>query len=307
VERPSRDRLTRRAALAAGALAVAGGGVLALKGTSGRGYTFSTSDNKTLNRGNGNEPDTLDPHKAQGQWEYNVIGDMFMGLMTEGADGSPVPGAAVSYSASADGLTYTFKIRDHLWSDGTPVTAHDFVFSLRRIADPKTNAQYVSILYPIKNMQAVYEGKLRPEDVGARAIDDKTLEISFHFQVPYIAQLLTHFTSFAVPKHVVEKHGDDWLLPHNFASNGSYVLKEWIPNDHVRLVKNPHFYDHDKVKIETVNYYPTPDSQAAVKRFRGGEFDLLDDSLPPQQIDWLRANLAKELRLSPFILTQYVQ
>ena len=232
---------------------------------------------------------------------------MFLGLMTEDAAGNSTFGAAQSYSASADGLVYTFKLRDHLWSDGVPVTAHDYVYSFRRIADPKTAAQYVSILYPIRNVQAVAEGKLPPDQVGVRAIDDRTLEIAFNCQVPYIGELLTHFTTFAVPRHVVEKYGDQWLKPQNIVTNGPYVLKQWLPNDHIQLVKNPHFYDRDNVRIENVFFYPTQDAQAALKRFRSADFDVVDDTLAPQQIDWLRAHMAKELRLSPFILSQYVQ
>lgn len=303
----NRNNLTRRAALAAGTVALAGAGALAFKGNSPRGFTPSTADNKTLHRGNGSEPDTLDPHKAQGQWEYNIIGDMFIGLFTEDAAANAVPGAALSYSASSDGLTYTFKLRDHTWSDGVPVTAHDFVFSFRRIADPKFAAQYVSILFPIRNMEAVSGGQLPVDRLGVRALDDRTLEIAFHFQVPYVAQLLTHFTAFAVPKHVVEKYGDHWMRPEHVVTNGPYILKEWRPNDQVQLVKNPRFYDAANVKIENVYFYPTPDSEAALKRMRGGELDLLSDSLPPQKIDWLKANMAKELRLAPFINSRYVQ
>ena len=161
----NRATFTRRAALAGGVVVAAGVGAFAFKGRSSRGLMASTSDGKTLNRGNGAEPDTLDPHKAQGQWEYNIIGDMFIGLMTEDPAGNATYGAAESYTESADGLTYTFKIRDHVWSDGVPVTAHDFVFSFRRIADPKFAAQYVSILYPIKNMEAASSGKVPVDQI----------------------------------------------------------------------------------------------------------------------------------------------
>jgi len=303
----NRNKFTRRAAMAGGAVVLGGIGTYAFRGRSARGLTLSTADDKTLNRGNGAEPDTLDPHKAQGQWEYNIIGDMFIGLMTEDAAGNAVPGACESYGVSSDGLTYRFRIRDHHWSDGMPVTAQDFVYSFRRIADPKFAAQYVSILYPIRNMEAVSTGKLPAEALGVRAIDGRTLEIQFHFQVPYFAQLLTHFTTFPVPRHVVEKHGSDWLKPENIVVNGPYTLKQWVPNDHIQLVKNPRFYAAHAVRIENVFYYPTQDSEAALKRVRGGDFDVLTDSLPPQKIDWLRANMPRELRLWPSILTQYVQ
>jgi oligopeptide transport system substrate-binding protein len=293
--------------VAGGTMAVIGGGAYGLKGKGGPGMTFPSADARTLLRGNGAEPDTLDPHKASGNWEGNIIGDMFIGLMTDATDGRAIPGAAESFGVSDDGLVYTFKIRDHLWSDGTPVTAHDWVFSFRRLADPKTAAQYVSILYPVKNMQAATEGKVAPEEVGARALDDRTLEIRFRFQVPYVRELLTHYTSFAVPRHVVEKYGEAWTRAEHIVSNGPYVLKEWLPNDHIELVKNPHFFDRDNVPIERVLFHPTQDYSAALKRFRGGDFDLVTDSVPPQQIRWLQLNLPRELRLSPYILSQYAQ
>src|SRR5580698_3936702 len=137
----NRTTFTRLAAMAGCAAMVTGAGVYGFRGSSSRGFTLSTADGKTLNRGNGAEPDTLDPHKAQGQWEYNIVGDLFLGLMTEDAAGNSTFGAATHYSASPDGLVYTFTLRDHRWSDDVPVTAQDYVYSFRRIADPKTAAQ----------------------------------------------------------------------------------------------------------------------------------------------------------------------
>ncbi|MGN6517401.1 MAG: peptide ABC transporter substrate-binding protein, partial [Rhizomicrobium sp.] len=203
-------------------------------------------------------------------------------------------------------LTYTFKIRDHKWSDGVPVTADDFVFSLRRILDPKTAAPYASLLYPIRNAQAVNGGKLPLAALGVRAVDARTLEMHFEYQVPYLNELLTHYTTFPVPKHVVEKHGNDWLSPAHIATNGAYVLKEWIPNDHITVVKNPHFYDAKNVSIETVNYYPSSDYSAALKRFRAGEFDITM-GVPSSEIDWLRQNLPGDLHLAPYVALNYIQ
>jgi len=298
-------RLSRRLLLGGSVALAAGSSVYAFQ-SGGRMQRYAEADAKTLNRGNGAEPDTLDPHLATGVWENNIIGDMFIGLMTEAADGTPIPGAAESFSASADGLTYTFRLRAHSWSDGVPVTAEDFVYSLRRVLKPETAAQYASNLYPIRNARAVNTGKLPPEQLGVRALDDRTLEIAFHFQVPYIAQLLTHYSTFAVPRHVVEKYGRDWLRPGNVAVNGPYILKEWIANDHIRLVKNPRFYGSKHVAIENVYFFPTQDSSAALKRFRGGEFDVLSNSIPPQQTLWLKREIPDELRLHSYMLTQYV-
>lgn len=297
--------VTRRTLMGAATIAaLAGGTAFALRGQSGSRHVIS--DSKTLNRGNSAEPDSLDPHKAQLNLEGAIIGDMFIGLMTEDIASNPVPGAALSYSASADGLIYTFKLRDHKWSDGMPVTAHDFVYSLRRIMDPKTAGQYAAILYVIKNAQAVNAGKLPLDQLGARAIDDKTLEIAFEVEVPYIAQLFTHFSSFAVPQHVVEKHGDAWLDPANIVVNGPYILKEWVANDHILLVKNPHFYDASNVAIEKVYYYPTPDYSAALKRFRAGELDT-NNGIPSQEIDWVKRNLPESVRIAPWMSIEYLQ
>ena len=265
----------------------------------------SDADARTFNRGNGAEPDTLDPHLASAPYENNIIGDMFLGLMTEDAPGNAVPGAALGYTASADGLVYTFRLRDHKWSDGVTVTAQDYVFSFRRILDPRTASQYASMLYPIVNAQAINGGKMPREKLGVRAVDDKTLEISFNVQVPFIGQLLTHYATFAVPQHVVELHGDRWMDPENVVTNGAYVLKEWVPNDHIQLVRNPHFYDAENVKIDNVFFYPTQDFSAALKRFRGGELDI-QNGVPSQEIAWARTNLPDALHVSPYILTQYV-
>ena len=298
-------RLSRRMLLGGAALVAAGGSAYALRGGA-RMQRHAVADAKTLNRGNGAEPDTLDPHLAVTNWENNIIGDMFVGLMTEDAAARPVPGAARRYDASANGLTYTFHLRDHAWSDGVPVTAHDFVYSFRRMLDPKTAAQYASILYPIRNAQAVNAGAQPPKALGVRAIDAKTLAIEFHFQVPYVAQLMTHYATFAVPRHVVERHKEKWTRSENIVTNGPYVLAEWVANGHITLVKNKRFYDADGVIVETVNYYPTEDASAALKRFRGGEFDVVSDSVPPQQTQWLKRAIPDELHLTPFMATKYI-
>ena len=166
----------------------------------------------TLNRGNAQEPDTLDPHRATAQWEGNIIGDMLMGLMTEDAAGDPVPGMASGYEVSPDGLTWTFHLRDDVvWSDGVPVTADDFVFALHRINDPATAAQYATLTHVIRNAQAVSLGEARPEAMGVRAIDARTLELTLEHPAPYLPHLLTHYTMFPLPRHVLEAAGEGWV------------------------------------------------------------------------------------------------
>ena len=258
-----------------------------------------------LRVGNMGEPATLDPHHVAGVWENRIIGDLFLGLTTEGPDGSVVPGAAESWTLSDDGTVYTFKLRDHTWSDGTPVTADDFVFALRRILHPETAAKYASLLYPIKNAEELNSAKMEGmENLGVRAIDDKTLEITLKAPTPYFIEQLTHYTAFPVPKHLVEKYGDDWIKKENIASNGAYVLEEWVPNTHVRLAKNKDFYDATNVAIEKVEFYPTEDRGAVQKRFRAGEIDIAKD-FASEQFDFLKKELPDETQVAPYLGIYY--
>lgn len=259
-----------------------------------------------LHRGNGAEPGSLDPHFISGSWEFNIVGDMFLGLMTEDIRGEAIPGAAESFTRSADGRTYTFILREGAtWSDGVPVTAEDFVFSFRRILNPETAAEYASLLYVIENAQAVNSGALAPEEVGVTALDARTLKIRLTNPAPYFIELLTHFTTYPVPAHVVSAHGKEWIKPENIVSNGPYTLVEWRSKDFIRLQKNPLFYDADNVAIEEVNFYPSSDQSAALKRFRAGEIDL-NTGAPPQQLDWMRENMPEELRIAPYVAVAYL-
>jgi oligopeptide transport system substrate-binding protein len=298
------NALTRRGVLGAtGVAAVAAGAAFALRGSGG--VRSARTDPRTFHRGNRAEPDTLDPHLATSQYEYEIVGDMFVGLMTENAAGDPVPGAALGYESSPDGLVYTFHLRPHNWSDGTPVTARDFVYSLRRVLNPKTAAQSAGVLYPIRNARAVNGGTLPPEALGVRAIDDRTLEIAFQAEVPYIAQLVTHNASFPVPQHAVEKYGSAWSSPENAVSNGPYVAREWLPNDHILLVKNERFFDAHNVAIERVYFYPTEDYSAALKRFRADELDI-NIGVPSQEVVWVKSALPAALHIAPYLESQYV-
>lgn len=259
-----------------------------------------------IHRGNGAEPTSLDPLKTQGQWEAQILGDIFMGLATEGPDGKPVPGAAESWTTSEDGLVWTFKMREGAtWSDGTPVTANDFVFAWQRMADPKSAAQYVKILYVIKNVQKAAAGELPPSEIGAKAIDDMTLEVTLEHPAGYLPQILAHQAAYPVPKHVVEMLGDDWSQAGTHTGNGPYTLAEWKSQEYVKLVKNPLFYDAENVKIEAVYFYPTDDAVAALKRYRAGELDFLDP-FPADQYEQLKATIPDQVKVFPTLTTAYI-
>jgi oligopeptide transport system substrate-binding protein len=262
-------------------------------------------DGPYLNRGNGGEIKSLDPQFIDGQWESNIMGDLMMGLATEDAAGRPIPGAAQSWTLSADGKTWTFHIRNHRWSDGVPVTAQDFVFAWRRLLDPKTAAPYAYNMWVVKNAEKVSAGALPPSALGVRAPDDKTLVVELEHPAAYLPELLMHQTAFPIPRHTYLKYGNAWSRPRNDVSNGAYKIGEWVPNDHVTLVKNPLFYDAAHVKIQTVRYFNTPDAQGALIRFRGHELDT-QNPYPAAQIGWLRANAPNTIKSVPYLGVDYI-
>ncbi|MHA6289252.1 peptide ABC transporter substrate-binding protein [Maricaulis sp. CAU 1757] len=261
-------------------------------------------DTLVLHRGNSSEPLSLDPHKASGSWENNIIGDMFIGLFTENAEGEPIPGMAESWEVSEDGLTWTFTLREALWSDGEPVTAHDFVYGWQRIVTPETGAQYVSLLFPVRGVAAASRGEITPEEIGVRAVDDRTLEIQLENPAPYLAGLLTHYTTFPVPRHVVQAVGDEWVRPENMVTNGPYTLEDWRTNNFVHLERNERFFDNENVCIDEVYYYPTVDNSAAGRRVRNGELHINND-FPGQQMDFLQREIPDYVRVHPYMGTIY--
>ncbi len=250
------------------------------------------------------EPASLDPHKVSGTWENYVVGDMFIGLTTENPKAEPIPGVAESWTVSEDGKTYTFKLRESTWSDGTPLTAHDFVFSMQRILDPATAAEYASLLYIIAGAEAVNKGEAKPETLAVTAIDDQTLEIRLTGPAPYFLALLTHYTAYPVPKHVIDKVGKEWTKPQNMVVNGPYKLVEWIPNTHVKLTKNDKYWDAASLALDNLTFYTQEDRAAVQKRFRAGEIDVAMD-FASDQIDWLRKNLPEETRIAPYMGVYY--
>jgi oligopeptide transport system substrate-binding protein len=258
-----------------------------------------------LNRGNGSEPKSLDPDYIDSSAEGNIEGDLFAGLTTEDAAGRPIPGAAADWTVSPDGLTWTFRLRRETWSDGVEVTAGDFVFAWRRLLDPATASPYAYMLWVVKNAKAVSAGKLPPSALGVRAVDGATLEVTLSHPAPYLPALLDHHTAYPLPQHTIAKYGSAWARPEHFTGNGAYVVKEWVPDDHITLVKNRRFYDAKHVRIDVVNYYPTVNSSAALNRIRAGELDT-QSPLPAQEIGWLRAHMPKALQIAPYLGIAYV-
>ncbi len=267
--------------------------------------TVSAQAEVVYHRGNTGEPETLDPHKTSTVYEAHILRDIYEGLVVYDAKAKVIPGVAESWTASDDGTTYTFKLRASAkWSNGDTVTANDFVFSLRRIMDPATASKYASVLYPIKNAEKINKGEMAKEELGVKAIDASTLEITLEAPTPYFIELLTHQTGLPLHQASVEKLGADFVKPGNMVSNGAYTLAEFLPNSHVKAVKNPNFHDAANVKIDTVMFYPTEDRGAALRRFQAGELHSNNDA-PTEQTKWMRENLGDQFRVAPYLGTYY--
>jgi len=260
----------------------------------------------TLNMMNGSEPGSIDPHKASGDWENRIIGDYIEGLMAEDANADAIPGQAESYTVSDDGLVYTFKLRPGIvWSDGEPVTAGDFVFAFQRLFDPKTASDYAYLQFPIVNGSEISEGTVTDfNELGVKALDDTTVEITLEGPTPYFLQALTHYTAYPVPKHVIDKVGDGWTKVENIVSNGPYTIKEWVPGSYIKSVKSDTYYDAANVNIDEVNYFVQDDLAAALARYRAGEYDILTD-IPSDQAEWIKTNLPGQDFFAPFLGVYY--
>lgn len=252
---------------------------------------------------NGAEPETLDPAIITGQPEGRIVNALFEGLCTYDERGNITPGTAERWTVSTDGKSYTFHLRrDASWSDGTPLTAHDFVSSWRHTLTPSTGSQYNYQLFPLKNAQAFAEGGLTDfSEVGVKALDDHTLLVELANPTPYFLQLCAFPTLHPLPMHVVDKVGDAWVKPGHIVSNGAYTLESWRINDKIRLRKNPRYWDRDNVALETIDVLPIADANVAFNFYASGLADLVMDKglAPPALLDDLKKR--PDFHAAPFL------
>ena len=271
----------------------------------GRPIPSVLAQDQELHRDNGEEPQTLDPHLAEGLPAAHILRDLFEGLTAESPEGRIVPGAAIRWNISRDGKTYTFYLRrDAYWSNGDPVTANDFVFGLRRSADPATGSKYAQVLLPIENAPEVLSGELPPDQLGVSAMDEFTLQISMRDPTPYFLALLSHSSTYPVHTANVQEHGSAFSRPGNLVSNGAYVLNEWVIRSRISLVKNKNYWNADNVALEKINYYPFEDRSTALKRFRAGKLHWTSE-VPNNQFKWLQKHYPDELVISPWLGSYY--
>lgn len=262
-------------------------------------------EKRCLEYGNQDEPASLDPHRITGSAELRIVGDLFAGLTQPDAADAPIPGMATSWETSQDGLVWRFQLRDALWSDGVPVTADDFVFSLQRALDPAVASQFAPLLYFIVNAQAVNTAELPAAALGVRAIAKHTLEIALTHPVSYLLELAKHPIMMPVPRHVVMQWGDAWSQPAHLVSNGAYRIVSWRLGDRIQVRKNPVFWDAAQVCFDQINYYPTTDSISAERRVQRGELDLNAD-FQSNRAEYLRRKMPGYIRSSAYLSTTYL-
>ena len=238
------------------------------------GNANSPDPARTLQIGNFAEPGTLDPNKLDGSWEGRIADGLFMGLTTNFANGDVAPGMATSWTTSSDGLTWTFKLRDAVWSDGTPVTAADFVSGMQRLMTSVPASSSVGVYFFIENAEAVRNGTMPANALGVRAPDPKTVEFKLNRPAPYFPRLLSWANAAPVPRHMIASYGEAWIKPEHMVGNGPYLLKEWKPGDFVHLTKNPRFFDAASVCLNDLYFYPSKDVIAAERAVRSGSLDM---------------------------------
>lgn len=263
------------------------------------------AERQVLRRGVGSQPQGLDPHITEGVPSSTVQRDLFESLVVRAPNGSIIPGGAERWEVSEDGLVWTFYLRqDARWSNGDDLNAHDWLYSFRRAVDPNTGSRTSILLKPLRNAEDIIGGRRPIEDLGVRLVDDYTLELHLEAPNPLLTEVLSHSVAYPVHRPTVEAHGDGWARAGIMVSNGAFQLDELVMQSHIRLVRNPYFWDFDNVIIEQVYHYPIEDLAAELMRYRAGELDWTYD-LPATQFNWIEANMADELVVSDWFGTYY--
>ncbi|MFH8134675.1 oligopeptide ABC transporter substrate-binding protein OppA [Pantoea osteomyelitidis] len=286
--------------------ALAGNSVLAATVPAG----VELAAKQELVKGNGDEVQSLDPHKIEGVPEANVNHDLLEGLVISDQQGHPVPGVAESWD-NKDGKVWTFHLRKEAkWSNGEPVTAQDFVYSWQRLADPKTASPYASYLQygHLLNVDDIIAGKKKPEELGVKAIDDHTLEVTLSEAVPYFYKLLIHPSMSPVYKPAVEKFGDKWTQPQNWVGNGAFKLESHVINERIVLVRNPQYWDNAHTVLNKVTFLPISSEVSDVNRyFSENGSDMTYNNMPIELFKKLQRENGKELHVDPYLCTYYYE
>lgn len=236
----------------------------------------------------GSEPKTIDPTLNNAVDGATIIIHTFEGLTKLDKEGKVIPGIAKSWKMEDEGKKFVFKLRDAVWSDGQPVKAQDFVYSWRRAVDPEVGAEYAYQLYYIKNGEAINMGEKPLEELGVKAIDDKTLEVTLEAPTAYFLEITSFPTLFPLREDVVSQDPEGWATkPETFICNGPFVLKSWEHDSEIILEKNEKYYDKDKIRPAAIKFALIGDDNAVLAAFSNDEV-VFADSMPTEEIPALK-------------------
>ncbi len=266
----------------------------------------SASDSSNLTVSIGPDPETLDPTLNSASDGGTMIIHLFEGLMTYEEDGSFGYGQAESHTVSDDGLTYTFTLREGLmWSDGTPLTANDFVYSWQRAVTPAVGSAYADLFKYISGFDAIISGEAEPSTLGVTAIDDRTLEVVLASPTPFFEALVAFPTYMPLQASTIEANGDAWAVdPATYICNGAFDIEEWIPGQHIKMKKNENYWNADAIKLENLTFALMGEDTAAYAAYNAGDI-LATSRIPSDEI----ASHADdpEYHLDPQLGTYYIQ
>ncbi len=261
-----------------------------------------------LVRNNGSEPASLDPHKVESDVEFNIVSDLFDGLVAVKLDGSIEPRLAQAWE-NKDNTIWVFHLRPNAtWSDGTAITAKDFVWSWQRLVDPKTASPYAS--YPgnmhIQNAREITLGEKPLDTLGVKAVDDNTLEIRLTQPNAAFLAMLAHPSMVPVDKILISRFAEKWTKPEHIVTSGPYKLSEWVVNEKIIAQRNTRYWNNKATVINTVTYLPISSETADVNRYKAGEIDITN-TIPVNQFAQLKASMGSQVSVLPLLSTYYYE
>lgn len=262
------------------------------------------TEQQIMHIGNGTEPAEVDPHVTTGIPEYHLQMALFEGLVSKHPQTLEIiPGVAERWDMSEDGLIYTFYLRANArWSNGDLLTAEDFVFSWKRALSVAIGNQYAGSLYVLKNGEAYYKNEITDfSQVGVKALDSHTLQVTLENPTPYFLQLLDHHSTYPVHMPTILKFGkiDEpatrWTRPENFVGNGPFVIKEWTPGKIFIVKRNPNYWDADTVKLNEIHFYPIDQALVEERMFKAKQLHKTE-TMPSTKIEGYRASKSPEYK-----------
>ncbi|EMW5168957.1 oligopeptide ABC transporter substrate-binding protein OppA [Raoultella sp. XY-1] len=266
------------------------------------------AEKQELVRNNGSEPASLDPHKVESDVEFNIISDLFEGLVSVSPAGEIQPRLAEKWE-NKENTVWTFHLRPGItWSDGTAITAQDIVWSWQRLVSPLTASPYSS--YPgnmhIVNAKEIAEGKKAPETLGVKAVDDATLEVTLTQPNAAFLAMLAHPSLVPIDKVLVNRFGEQWTKPEHIVTSGPYKLSAWVVNERIVAERNLRYWDNQHTVINKVTWLPIHSEAADVNRYKAGEIDIVY-TVPINQFAQLKKTMGDQLNVSPQLATYYYE